>query len=163
MSTSSRLRHVAPAAVPARRRLSDRSRAAVAVMGELLMTAGVVILLYAVYVLYGTGLQTAQAQTELRNDLTRTWAAPSPQAPPAQPAPAPAPRSAAPTAQASAPVPPSRGEAVALLRLPRFGDYEKVVVEGTDRPELKKGPGHQPGTAMPGQLGNVVLAGHRTT
>jgi sortase A len=167
MSTSSRLRSVAPAAVPAQRRFPARSRAAVAVTGELLMTAGVILLLYAVYVLYGTGLQTAQAQTELRNDLTRTWAAPSPPAPPAPPAPAPAPapapKSAAPTPPTSAPVPPSRGEAVALLRLPRFGDFEKVVVEGTDRPELKKGPGHQPGTAMPGQLGNVVLAGHRTT
>jgi sortase A len=32
---------------------------------------------------------------------------------------------------------------------------------GTD--DLKKGPGHYPGTSLPGQLGNVVVSGHRTT
>ena len=155
MSTTSGLRPVGHAAAPARGR-SDRLRAAIALAGELLATAGAIILLYVVYVLYGTGLQTAQAQTDLREDLTRTWASSAPQTP-AGPAPGPV----APTAPA--PDPPERGEAVALLRVPRFGAYEKVVVEGTDRAELKKGPGHQPGTAMPGQLGNVVLAGHRTT
>jgi sortase A len=42
-------------------------------------------------------------------------------------------------------------------------DYRYAVVEGVGPEELKKGPGHQPGTAGPGQLGNMVLAGHRTT
>ena len=87
----------------------------------------------------------------------RTWAAPAP-SPAVLPAP---PASAAPpSAPSPAPLP---EQAVALLRLPRFGDYEKLVVEGTDRDALKEGPGHQPGTAMPGQIGNVVLAGYRTT
>jgi sortase A len=36
-------------------------------------------------------------------------------------------------------------------------------VEGVGREELKKGPGHYPGSAMPGEVGNLVLAGHRTT
>lgn len=125
--------------------------------GELLVTVGVVLLLYAVYVLYGTGLQAAQDQRELREDLTRTWAAPAP-TPAVQPPPTAS--AAPPPAPSPAPLP---EQAVALLRLPRFGDYEKVVVEGTDRDALKKGPGHQPGTAMPGQIGNVLLAGHRTT
>lgn len=157
MSTSSGPLLAAPAGAPRRPLPGDRLRSTARGAGELLITAGVVLLLYAVYVLYGTGLQTAQAQRELRQDLTRTWAAPAPTAA-AQPAPTAA--AAPPPAPSAAPLP---EQAVALLRLPRFGDYEKVVVEGTDREALKKGPGHQPGTAMPGQIGNVVLAGHRTT
>ena len=38
-----------------------------------------------------------------------------------------------------------------------------VIVEGTGTEDLKRGPGHYPGTAMPGQVGNFVVAGHRTT
>jgi sortase A len=37
------------------------------------------------------------------------------------------------------------------------------VVEGVSHDDLKKGPGHFPGTDLPGQLGNVVISGHRTT
>ena len=165
MSTSSGPVLAAPAAAPRRPLPGDRLRSTARGAGELLVTVGVVLLLYAVYVLYGTGLQAAQDQRELREDLTRTWAAPAPPpalspAPTASAAPPPAPSPAPSTAPSTAPLP---EQAVALLRLPRFGDYEKVVVEGTDRDALKKGPGHQPGTAMPGQVGNVVLAGHRTT
>src|SRR5205814_4284582 len=36
-------------------------------------------------------------------------------------------------------------------------------VEGVGVPDLKKGPGHYPGTPAPGQPGNVGIAGHRTT
>ena len=48
------------------------------------------------------------------------------------------------------------------LRIPRL-DLDKVVVEGTDVASLRKGPGRQPGTALLGQPGNAVIAGHRTT
>lgn len=152
-------------ALTAERRLSgpgDRRRAALRGTGELLLTTGVVLLLYIVYTIYGTGLQTAQEQRQLREDLTRSWAEPAAR-PPAAPAAAEPTGPSPPVVAASPPPAPLPQEAVALLRLPRFGDYEKVVVEGTDRAALKKGPGHQPGTAMPGELGNVVLAGHRTT
>jgi sortase A len=53
-----------------------------------------------------------------------------------------------------------------VLRIPRLGDWNDrppVVVEGVSTSDLKKGPGHIPGTALPGELGNVVLSGHRTT
>ena len=115
------------------------------------MTLGVVILLFGVYSLYGTGLQTARAQSELRDDLRRTSATPpqTPGDPATTPAPVP---------------PPALGEGVAVLRIPRLGqDYEPVVVEGVGRDELKKGPGRYPASAMPGEIGNFVLAGHRTT
>ena len=37
------------------------------------------------------------------------------------------------------------------------------MYEGIRLATLNRGPGHWPGTAMPGELGNVVLAGHRTS
>jgi len=38
-----------------------------------------------------------------------------------------------------------------------------VVVQGTDGSSLRRGPGHYPGTPLPGQPGTVAIAGHRTT
>ncbi len=40
---------------------------------------------------------------------------------------------------------------------------EWIVHEGTDIQSLKRGPGHYPGTALPGENGMCVIAGHRTT
>jgi sortase A len=57
---------------------------------------------------------------------------------------------------------PQLGETVAKLSIPRLG-AEIFVVEGTDDKDLRMGPGHMPGTAMPGQKGNCVIAGHRDT
>ncbi|MXM62082.1 class E sortase [Streptomyces sp. HUCO-GS316] len=58
---------------------------------------------------------------------------------------------------------PRAGDALARLRIPRFGSgYTPVIVEGVSQEALKKGPGHYPGTAMPGELGNFAVAGHRT-
>lgn len=42
-------------------------------------------------------------------------------------------------------------------------DRSYVMVEGTDTPTLRKGPGHYPYTPWPGQAGTVAIAGHRTT
>jgi sortase A len=49
-----------------------------------------------------------------------------------------------------------------VLRVPRLG-LEVVVFEGVTTETLKKGPGHMPGTPLPGQPGNAVISGHRTT
>lgn len=128
-------------------------RTVVRTFGELLITGGLVILLFAVYVLYGTGLTTARAQAQLEDQIAQTWSEPAPRPAVAQEA----------ASEQPAP-PPALGAPVAVLAVPKLGrDYRHVVVEGTGREELKKGPGHQPGTAMPGELGNFVLAGHRTT
>ncbi len=54
------------------------------------------------------------------------------------------------------------GDPVARLRVPRL-KATLYVIEGTDLEDLKKGPGHMPGTALPGVLGNCVIAGHRDT
>src|SRR5439155_1336458 len=60
------------------------------------------------------------------------------------------------------PAPPPTGEALAVIRIPRIG-IEKAVVQGVSLEDLKRGPGHYPGTPVPGQPGNAAIAGHRTT
>jgi sortase A len=56
----------------------------------------------------------------------------------------------------------SRGETLAKLRIPRL-DAELYVIEGDGPRELRRGPGHLTGTALPGEKGNCVIAGHRDT
>jgi sortase A len=60
------------------------------------------------------------------------------------------------------PPPPEDSDAIARIRIPRIG-VDKIVVEGVTVGALKKGPGHYPGTPLPGQPGNSAIAGHRTT
>jgi sortase A len=55
------------------------------------------------------------------------------------------------------------GESFAFLTIPRIGLDSVVVYEGVDRETLKKGPGHMERTPLPGQPGNAVISGHRTT
>jgi sortase A len=54
------------------------------------------------------------------------------------------------------------GEPFARLVIDRIG-LDAILFEGVDRSTLKLGPGHMPGTPLPGQPGNAVLSGHRTT
>jgi len=54
------------------------------------------------------------------------------------------------------------GDTVAKLSIPRLST-DLYVVEGDDDAELRRGPGHLPGTALPGTRGNSVIAGHRDT
>ena len=64
---------------------------------------------------------------------------------------------------AASPVPAQRGDAVALLRIPKLADQwrQQPVVEGVDAEQLAAGVGHYPGTALPGKVGNFAIAGHR--
>ncbi len=55
-----------------------------------------------------------------------------------------------------------RGEALAVMEIPRFGDgWEWTALEGVALPVIDHGPGHYPGTALPGEKGNTVFAAHR--
>jgi sortase A len=56
----------------------------------------------------------------------------------------------------------TRGEAIGRLRVPRMG-LNLVLVNGTDHDTLKKGPGRDLRTFMPGEDRLVYIAGHRTT
>jgi sortase A len=57
---------------------------------------------------------------------------------------------------------PPDGEVEGAIQIPAIG-VDFWYVEGTSRDDLKKGPGHYPGTPLPGTLGNAGIAGHRTT
>lgn len=59
--------------------------------------------------------------------------------------------------------PPDVGESFAFLTIPSIGLEEVVVYEGVDTQTLRSGPGHMPSTPLPGQPGNSVVSGHRTT
>lgn len=64
---------------------------------------------------------------------------------------------AAPTA-----TPAPYSHALAYLRIPRFGkDWMWAVSEGVSQAVLATGPGHYPSTPLPGESGNVAIAGHR--
>jgi sortase A len=53
-----------------------------------------------------------------------------------------------------------RGDAVGDLSIPRLG-LSAIVLHGSDARTLRRGPGHLENTALPGQSGNTVIAGHR--
>jgi sortase A len=56
------------------------------------------------------------------------------------------------------------GSVLTRLRIPKKGiNLDVLVVEGTNAPALRAGAGHYVGTPLPGQVGNVAIAGHRTT
>ena len=55
-----------------------------------------------------------------------------------------------------------RGTAIAALSIPRL-DLSAIVLHGSDDQTLRRGPGHLENTAMPGETGNAVIAGHRDT
>jgi sortase A len=56
----------------------------------------------------------------------------------------------------------SEGDPLGRIRIPRIG-VSAVFVEGTGTADLRTGPGHYPGTPLPGERGTVGIAGHRTT
>jgi sortase A len=116
-------------------------------VGQLLITAGVVILLFVGYELWFTGFYTHQEQHKIQSQLEQQWKAPG-----------------GVDVSKLRPDQVKIGSGLAVLYIPRFGrHYHFVVVEGTGYADLQKGPGHYPGTALPGQVGNVAVAGHRTT
>ncbi len=54
------------------------------------------------------------------------------------------------------------GKALTRVEIPAI-DVDTIVVEGTTPAALRAGAGHYPKTALPGEPGNVSIAGHRTT
>ncbi|MFC2153839.1 class E sortase [Actinomycetota bacterium] len=61
--------------------------------------------------------------------------------------------------------PPPDGQPFAIIRIPSIERLRDgwTVVEGVTRSDLKNGAGHMPTTPLPGQPGNAVISGHRTT
>ena len=121
-------------------------------LGRTFITGGVLILLFVVYQLWGTGLREAQAQNRLEDEFEETLGAlrRSTTSDPGAPT------------TTTIPELPADGDAVVRLVIPAIG-VDEIVVEGVTLSDLKRGPGHYPQTPLPGQEGNAAIAGHRTT
>ncbi|WP_084361426.1 class E sortase [Herbiconiux solani] len=150
---------------PRRQKRSMVSRV-VGVFGELLITAGVLVLLFLGWQFSLNGIMLSNQQASDANSLSQSWASDTP----ASEAPAPAPSSAAAapsTFQYGEPpvlATPGNTQEFAVMYVPRFGsDFKKTIAEGVDpRTVLNKGgAGHYGTTQMPGQVGNFAVAAHR--
>jgi len=150
-------------ASPPSRSPRRRSRATFAsVLGELLLTAGVVVLLFVAWQMWIGDLIIGAQSNSAGHAVSQEWAElPAPEPPPA-------------TVQDDGetwyepPVleHPANGEKFAQMLIPRFGsDYNVAVAGGTTRPAtLDNGwIGVYDQSVMPGQVGNFSVAGHRTT
>jgi sortase A len=73
-----------------------------------------------------------------------------------------APKPAPPTSQPQVAAPPGPQSVIGRLEIPRL-NLAVMVREGADESTLSRAVGHIPGTALPGNVGNVGLAGHRDT
>lgn len=124
-------------------------------LGELLITAGVLLGLFVVWQLWWTDVTAGAHQDRLVADLD--W-----------PTPAPAEADADPVGHREpAPVPaePAHATTFAVLQVPRWGAEPQPISQGTSKADVLDvlGIGHYPGTAMPGGIGNFAVAGHRVT
>jgi sortase A len=137
-------------------RAAPRRAAAWATVFTWIRNVGAIILLFVAWQLWGTSIAQHQAQNSLRSQfdatIHRQHAAPTT-----------SPFTAVPLVPATVPVSqPAEGSGLARLQIPALG-VDQIVVAGTSTGDLAKGPGHYTGTALPGQSGNIAIAGHRTT
>ncbi|MEV6842077.1 class E sortase [Actinoplanes sp. NPDC051411] len=121
--------------------LGSRIRGGIRVSGELMITFGLIVLLFAGYEIYGNGAKVQSEQDSLNSKLDQDWADPTV-----------GPTKAGPAAPGDS--------LVGRLYIPKFAK-EWVVVNGVLPDNIKYAPGHYPDTAMPGQIGNFSVAGHR--
>ena len=153
-------RHVAPRP----RRARSVALGLVGVLGELLITLGVLLGLFVAWQLWWTDVVAGREQAQIAEELGWVTAAPAVDAgtEAAEPPPvSPERRDPAPVIEE-----PAVGTGFAALQVPRWGaDYLRTISQGTSREEVLDdlGIGHYEGTAMPGAVGNFAVAGHRTT
>ena len=135
----------------------------VQIAGELLITAGVVLLLFVAWQLWWTNVESDAKQSETIRNFAQELGGPGAPTPagPAEPAPS-APADYGPPKVAEAP---GHGQTIGIMYIPRFGpDYTRPIVQGTSTDVLDTlGLGHYSDTAMPGATGNFAVAGHRQT
>ena len=155
-------------------------------IGRVLITAGVLILAFVAFQLWGTGIQTRQAQDSAESEFeaqtrafeetgTLAGGEEDPGATTTTAAPGATTTTTAPTTATTVaggngttegeqviPAPPAAGGLVGRIQIPSIG-ADWYFYEGVDLSILKDGPGHYEGTPMPGQPGNAAIAGHRTT
>jgi sortase A len=123
------------------------TRAVLRGVGELFITAGLVLLLFCAYQLVWTNVEADRATHNVSKRLHNTWATPPPQA-----------------TAGPAPIHYVLGKPFAFLRIPRLGkNFTVPIVQGVGLTQLAEGVGHYPKTAGPGEVGNFAVAGHRAT
>ncbi|KID28848.1 sortase (surface protein transpeptidase) [Prauserella sp. Am3] len=128
---------------PPPRRGGGKVRTAVRGFGEVLITLGLVLLLFVVYELYVTNWKSGNLQREASAELEEEWRS-------------------APRGERELHTDPADGQAFARMYIPSFGaDWSFTVQQGVGPAALEVGPGHYKNTAMPGEPGNVGVAGHR--
>ncbi|MGH8950869.1 MAG: sortase [Acidimicrobiia bacterium] len=128
------------------------------ILGWTLIWTGVFIFGYLAWEVWGTDLINSQVQAEAAESLDVTLDDARRRLPPVVEVDV----DEAPTIEHFPEEAPAEGTALGMLRVPSLG-LEVVVFEGVDTETLQSGPGHMPGTAFPGQPGNAVISGHRTT
>jgi sortase A len=132
---------------------ASRLRTAVRVGGELLITLGLVVLLFAGYEVWGKTTIVNAHQEDLSQQLEQSWQVDPTVGPSASP-------STGQSTGRSAPTPAVRGKPIAGLIIPKL-DKNWIVVEGVEQDDIRYAPGHYPESAMPGEVGNFSVAGHR--
>jgi sortase A len=125
-------------------------RTIVRTIGEILITCGLVVLLFAGYEVWGKTAETQGHQNTLSNQIDQAWGA-SPQGS-SSPASAPQPAGAN----------PFPGSAIARIYIQKMRKDPWVVVQGIKPYDIRYAPGHYPQSQMPGEIGNFAVAGHRT-
>jgi sortase A len=148
--------------VPRERRLARPARprlgaSVIGVLGELLLTAGVLVFLFLGWQLWFNDLVVGGQQQSEALELRQRWGPETGTPVEADPAT---------FGDPVVPAVPADREQFANLYVPRFGaDYVRPIAEGVGtRAVLNRiGVGHYPGTQMPGEVGNFAVAGHRTT
>jgi sortase A len=111
--------------------------------GELLITCGLILLLFAGYEIWGKAAIVDSHQNDLNQQLAQEWDG--------TPSPTPS------TGKLAAPPP---GNAIGRLYIPRLNKHW-VVVQGVTPADIRYAPGHYPKSSLPGQEGNFAVAGHR--
>lgn len=147
---------------PSSRNPASRRVTVIGVLGELLITAGMLVLLFLGWQLWWNDLVMARQQSDAASKVSQNWieedrVRSEPEAPAAVPADYGDPIVAA---------APGDAGAFAVLYVPRFGaDYHRTIAQGIGHNVLNStrlGVGHYPDTQMPGEVGNFALAAHRS-
>jgi LPXTG-site transpeptidase (sortase) family protein len=141
-----------PNAHAATDRLGGRRREVLLVATSWVRNIGAIILLFVAWQLWGTAITQHHSQSAFKSQFDAGLHHAVVKPPPGF---------SLVSAATRIPDPP-QGTVMAHLQVPKIG-LDQFVVSGTSEADLAKGPGHYLGTAMPGQAGNVAIAGHRTT
>lgn len=162
-----------------------RGTEALATIGRGMILAGIVVMFFVVFQLWGTNLHEARAQDRLRSQLGEHFATMADTVDPSlleepllddgeaavdsttsgpeqEDQIGPVPAGAEADGGLSITHSSTTGDALARIVIPSIG-VDKIIVRGVAVTDLRQGPGHYDQTALPGNRGNTAIAGHRST